>query len=48
MFSTNYKVSESLGYYTVQHIAEKFNPLSRAQQRYRRQTDGQTDGRLMP
>jgi len=30
------------------NIAEKFNALSRVQQRHRRQTDGRTDGRLMP
>jgi len=31
---------ESLGYRTVEKIAEKFNRLSRVHQRYRQTTDG--------
>ena len=33
---------ESLGYRTVKKIAENFNRLSRAHQRYRQTTDRQT------
>jgi len=34
-----------LGYSMVQNIAENFNPLSRVNQRYRRQIDIQTTAR---